>query len=100
MGFSREEYWNGLPFPSPEDLSDPGVKPPSPVSPALVGEFFTIGQPGKPTFLKTTTTAATTTTFLRTLLGDLLQSLLFSVVGTGFGPAQLRMPAGMATGLK
>ena len=29
MGFSREEYWSGLPFPSPGDLSDPGIKPAS-----------------------------------------------------------------------
>ena len=27
MRFSRQEYWSGLPFPSPEDLSDPGIKP-------------------------------------------------------------------------
>ena len=32
MGFSRQEYWSGLPFPSPEDLPDPGVKPRSPAS--------------------------------------------------------------------
>ena len=32
MGFSRQEYWSGLPFPSPGDLPDPGIKP---VSPAL-----------------------------------------------------------------
>ena len=30
MGFSRREYWGGLPFPSPEDLSDPGIEPGSP----------------------------------------------------------------------
>ena len=30
MGFSREEYWSGLPFPSPGDLPDPGIKPRSP----------------------------------------------------------------------
>ena len=30
MGFSRQEYWSGLPFPSPGDLSDPGIKPASP----------------------------------------------------------------------
>ena len=30
MEFSRQEYWSGLPFPSPEDLPDPGVKPRSP----------------------------------------------------------------------
>ena len=27
MGFSRQEYWSGLPFPSPEDLPNPGIKP-------------------------------------------------------------------------
>ena len=30
MGFSRQEYWRGLPFPSPEDLPDPGIEPRSP----------------------------------------------------------------------
>ena len=30
MGFPRKEYWSGLPFPSPEDLPDPGIKPGSP----------------------------------------------------------------------
>ena len=30
MGFSRQEYWNGLPFPSPRDLPDPGIEPRSP----------------------------------------------------------------------
>ena len=30
MGFSRQEYWSGLPFPSPKDLSDPGIKAGSP----------------------------------------------------------------------
>ena len=34
MGFSRQEYWSGLPFPSPEDLPDPGIKPVSLMSPA------------------------------------------------------------------
>ena len=40
MGFSRQEYCSGLPFPPPEYLLDPGIKPVSPVSPALVGRFF------------------------------------------------------------
>ena len=31
MGFSREEYWSGLPFPSPGNFPDPGIKPRSPV---------------------------------------------------------------------
>ena len=41
MGFSCQEYWNGLPFPPPGDLSDPGIEPMSPVSPELAGGFFT-----------------------------------------------------------
>ena len=39
--FSRQEYWSGLPFPSPGDLPDPGIKPMSLMSPALAGRFFT-----------------------------------------------------------
>ena len=41
MGFSRQEYWNGLPFPSPRDLPDPEIESASLMSPALVGRFFT-----------------------------------------------------------
>ena len=41
MGFSRQEYWSGLPFPPPGDFPDPGIKSTSPVSPALAGGFFT-----------------------------------------------------------
>ena len=41
MGFSRPEYWSKLPFPSPGDLSDPGIEPTSLPSPALTGVFFT-----------------------------------------------------------
>ena len=40
-GFSRQEYWSGLPFPTPGDLPDPGIEPASPVSPALASRFFT-----------------------------------------------------------
>ena len=40
MGVSRQEYWSGLPCPPPGDLPDPGIKPASPVSPALAGRFF------------------------------------------------------------
>ena len=43
MGFSRRKYWSGLSFPLPGVLPDPGVKPASPVSPALVDGFFTTG---------------------------------------------------------
>ena len=41
IGFSRQEYWSGLPFPSPGGLPDPGIEPVSLASPALAGEFFT-----------------------------------------------------------
>ena len=40
-----QEYWSGLPFPSPGDIPDPGMEPVSPVSPALAGEFFTTRAP-------------------------------------------------------
>ena len=40
MGFSRQEYWSRLSFPTPGELSDPGVKPMSPVSPGLAGGLF------------------------------------------------------------
>ena len=42
MGFSRQEYWSGLPCPPPGDLPYPGIKPASLMSPALAGRFFTI----------------------------------------------------------
>ena len=42
VGFLRQEYWSGLPFPPPRYLPNPGTKLASPVSPALVGRFFTI----------------------------------------------------------
>ena len=45
MGFSRLEYWSGLPFPTPGHLPDPGIEP---ASPALAGGFFTIKPPRKP----------------------------------------------------
>ena len=45
MGLFRQEYWSGLPFPSPGDLPSPGTKP---TSPALTGRFFTTEPPGKP----------------------------------------------------
>ena len=41
-GFYRHEYWNGLPFPPPGDLPDPGIKPEWPVSPALQVPHTTI----------------------------------------------------------
>ena len=46
MGFPRQEYWNGLPFPSPGGLPEPGIEPASSVSPALSGRFFINVPPG------------------------------------------------------
>ena len=43
--FFRQEYWSGLPFPPPGDLSVPGIEP---TSPALAEGFFTTEPPGKP----------------------------------------------------
>ena len=48
MGFSRQEYWSGLPFPPPGDLPDPGIELALSESPALAGRFFTTEPPGKP----------------------------------------------------
>ena len=41
MGFPRQEYWSWLPFPSPRNLSDPGIELVSPASPELARELFT-----------------------------------------------------------
>ena len=45
MGFFRQEYWSGLPFPFPGDLPDPGIEP---KLPALAGRFFITEPAGKP----------------------------------------------------
>ena len=45
MGFSKQEYWIVLPFPSPGDLPDPGIEL---MSPALADGFYNIEPPGKP----------------------------------------------------
>ena len=45
MGFSRQEYWSGLPFPTSGPLPDPGIEP---ASPAFAGAFFTAEPPEKP----------------------------------------------------
>ena len=44
MGFSRQEYWSGLPFPSPEDLPYPGIEP---GTPTLQADTLTSEPPGK-----------------------------------------------------
>ena len=48
MGFSGQDYWSGVPFPSLGDLYDPGIKLTSLVSPTLAGGFLTTAPPGNP----------------------------------------------------
>ena len=48
MGFSSQEYWNRLPCPPSRDLPDPGIKPTSPVAPALQADSLPLSRPGKP----------------------------------------------------
>ena len=62
MGFSRQEYWSGLPFPSPGDLPDPGIEP------ALASRFFTAEPPGKPYI-----------TYIFTTHEDVYDSFLYSI---------------------
>ena len=47
MGFLRQEFWSGVPFPSPGDIPDPGTEA---ASPALAGGFFTTEPPGEPVY--------------------------------------------------
>ena len=47
MGFSRQECWSGLPFPSPGDLSNPGIEP---TSPSLQADALASEAPGKPPY--------------------------------------------------
>ena len=51
MGFSRQEHWSGLPFPSPGNLPHQETEPTSLLSSALAGGCFTIAPPGKPLHL-------------------------------------------------
>ena len=48
MGFSRQEYWSGLPFPPPGDLPNPGMEPVSPAAPALQADSLLLSRQGSP----------------------------------------------------
>ena len=48
MGFSRQEYWSGVPFLSPEDIRNPGIEP---MFPALQADCLPSEPPGKPIFI-------------------------------------------------
>ena len=68
MGFSRQEYWSGLPFPSPVDLPHPGIEP---GSPALEADVLTSEPPGKPNKLEEDSQAARASpTVVSTRLGE------------------------------
>ena len=75
MGLSWQEYWTGLPSPSPGDLPDPGTERVSSVAPALAGRFFTTELPGKAvwkicvTSVKYVTSVRSARAFYFTLLG-------------------------------
>ena len=90
VGFSRQEYWSGLPLTPPGDLPDPGMEPMSSASPALAGWFFTTkprGESSKNWFINA----------LQVCLGSwlcarLLAILAFTVqLGRGTQNTQLRM---------
>ena len=48
MGFFRQEYWSGLPYPPPGDLPDPGIEPACFVAPALQADSFPLSHQGSP----------------------------------------------------
>ena len=52
MEFSRQEYWNGLPFPPPGDLPNPGIKLTSPASPALAVDSLPLSHLGSPVYIQ------------------------------------------------
>ena len=63
MEFSRQEYWRGFPFPTPENLPDAGIEPMSLVSPAWAGRFFTTA----PNVLKTSASDRQTDLYMGTV---------------------------------
>ena len=101
MGFSRQEYWSGLPFPSPWDLPDPGIEP---RSPALQGDSFPSEPPKKPLYEKKADQHPTPTPYLHLCSPCYPHTTLqrTQVVGTAWAlsspspgsPAALRHPSG------
>ena len=78
MGFSRQEYWSGLPFPSPGDLPGPGIE-----QCLLAGRFFTAEPPGKPLVLLPVVLHERTSIYLPTkLMGVGAVSSSFAVVNS------------------
>ena len=74
MKFSRQEYWSGLPFPSPGDLLEPGIEP---GSPALQTDSLTSELPGKPSSLYT---VIKNSSLILILLFSFLNPVIFNVL--------------------
>ena len=68
MGFPRQENWSGLPFLTPGDFPDPGIKPASLVFPAVVGGFFTTEPQGKPSEIYNIYIISCTLFFLKSII--------------------------------
>ena len=91
-GLSGQEYWSGLPFPSPGELPDPGIKPMFSVFPTLVGGFFTTEPPGKPSLFGI---QGSWTRFLRSLvllIFNVSGSEILSVMSDSLQPPGLHSP--------
>ena len=67
MGFPRQEYWSGLPFPSPENLPDPGFEPTCLISPALASGFFTTSATQEAPYIHISPASWISPTLLRSL---------------------------------
>ena len=72
MGFPRQDYWSGLPFPSSGELPNPGIEP---TSPELAGRSFTTEPPGKDRIEASNLCKKILNLFLKTQMYSILQSL-------------------------
>ena len=97
MEFSKE-YWSWLPFANPGDLPDPGgIKPPSLVSLALAGRFFSTEPPGKPIYMHTHThthTFIVLTSHANKVMLKILQARLQQYVNSELPDVQARFRKG------
>ena len=94
QGFSRQEYWNGLPCPPPGGLPHPGIEPMSLMHPTRAGEFYTTAPPGKPlVVLVTLDTCCSTVCWwtenldetqrkINFLIGTQISEIFYSTVGS------------------
>ena len=88
MGFSRQEYWSGLPSPPQGDLPDPGIKP---VSPAFVGRFFSTWETPKKLMHPTHLELSTKDPCLRAWAHYLYRGNDLAFQGSNYFPRQLQI---------